>query len=101
MEELLAKCCWSLDSWKSKTALQQPTYPEPQALEGVLNTLESFPPLCVLEKPGVWTRGWEALLFEEPFCCKVGIVLRASRSSMPTTLGTPSEFCCRWELSSC
>jgi len=39
-----AKCRWSLDSWKSKTALQQPTYTELQTLEGVLNTLESSPP---------------------------------------------------------
>ncbi|CAK9196126.1 unnamed protein product [Sphagnum troendelagicum] len=39
-----AKCRWSLDSRKSKTALQRPTYTELQALEGVLNTLESSPP---------------------------------------------------------
>lgn len=49
---------------------------------------------CLLEKPGVWKRGRKTLPVEEPFCCKVGIVLRDSRSSMPTTSGTPSIFCC-------
>ncbi len=36
---------WTPDSWRSKTALQQPTYPEPQALEATVKTLENFPPL--------------------------------------------------------
>jgi len=39
------KCYWFLDNWKSNITLQQPTYPKPQALEGILNTLKSFPPL--------------------------------------------------------
>lgn len=36
---------WSLESWKSKKALQLPEYPDQAALESVLKTIESFPPI--------------------------------------------------------
>ncbi|XP_059307468.1 phospho-2-dehydro-3-deoxyheptonate aldolase 2, chloroplastic [Lycium ferocissimum] len=36
---------WSLDSWKTKKALQLPAYPCEKELESVLKTLESSPPL--------------------------------------------------------
>ncbi|CAK9320576.1 unnamed protein product [Citrullus colocynthis] len=36
---------WSLESWKSKKALQLPEYPDQAALETVLKTIESFPPI--------------------------------------------------------
>ncbi|KAM1161235.1 hypothetical protein ACFX2B_000357 [Malus domestica] len=36
---------WSLDSWKSKKALQLPEYPDVNKLETVLKTIESFPPI--------------------------------------------------------
>lgn len=36
---------WSVDSWKSKKALQLPEYPNKEDLESVLQTLESFPPI--------------------------------------------------------
>nr|XP_023910940.1 phospho-2-dehydro-3-deoxyheptonate aldolase 2, chloroplastic-like [Quercus suber] len=36
---------WSLESWKSKKALQQPEYPDQIVLDSVLKTLESFPPI--------------------------------------------------------
>lgn len=36
---------WSLESWKSKKALQLPEYPDKEALENVLKTIESFPPI--------------------------------------------------------
>ncbi|KAE8009220.1 hypothetical protein FH972_005669 [Carpinus fangiana] len=36
---------WSLDSWKAKKAFQQPEYPDQDALDFVLKTLESFPPV--------------------------------------------------------
>lgn len=36
---------WTLDSWKSKRALQLPEYPDQAVLESVLRTLESFPPI--------------------------------------------------------
>ncbi|GAB4845012.1 Phospho-2-dehydro-3-deoxyheptonate aldolase 2, chloroplastic [Ancistrocladus abbreviatus] len=36
---------WSLDSWKSKKALQLPEYPDKDELESVLRTIESFPPI--------------------------------------------------------
>ncbi|CAO2814936.1 unnamed protein product [Amaranthus hypochondriacus] len=36
---------WSLDSWKAKKALQQPEYLDPNELNLVLKTLESFPPI--------------------------------------------------------
>ncbi|KAK4274124.1 hypothetical protein QN277_017403 [Acacia crassicarpa] len=36
---------WSLDSWKSKKALQQPEYPNKEELESVLRTIEAFPPI--------------------------------------------------------
>nr|XP_016476366.1 PREDICTED: phospho-2-dehydro-3-deoxyheptonate aldolase 2, chloroplastic [Nicotiana tabacum] len=41
----LKKTQWSLDSWKSKKALQLPEYPDEKELESVLKTLESNPPL--------------------------------------------------------
>lgn len=36
---------WTLESWKTKDALQLPEYPDPDALEAVFGTLESFPPI--------------------------------------------------------
>ncbi|XP_031117100.1 phospho-2-dehydro-3-deoxyheptonate aldolase 2, chloroplastic-like [Ipomoea triloba] len=36
---------WSLESWKSKKALQLPEYPDAGKVESVLRTLESNPPL--------------------------------------------------------
>ncbi|CAN6711249.1 unnamed protein product [Malus baccata var. baccata] len=40
---------WSLDSWKSKKALQLPEYPDVNELETVLKTIESFPPIIFKE----------------------------------------------------
>ncbi|MGY8810204.1 MAG: class II 3-deoxy-7-phosphoheptulonate synthase [Pseudomonadales bacterium] len=36
---------WTPDSWRSKPVLQQPTYPDQQALLAVEDTLASYPPL--------------------------------------------------------
>lgn len=36
---------WSVESWKSKKALQLPEYPDQAKLETVLETIESFPPI--------------------------------------------------------
>lgn len=36
---------WTLDSWKSKNALQLPQYPDAKELESVVDLLKNFPPL--------------------------------------------------------
>lgn len=36
---------WSIESWKSKKALQLPEYPNEASLAAVLKTLEDFPPI--------------------------------------------------------
>ncbi|KAB2623303.1 phospho-2-dehydro-3-deoxyheptonate aldolase 1 [Pyrus ussuriensis x Pyrus communis] len=36
---------WSLETWKSKKALQLPEYPNQEDLQSVLRTLDSFPPI--------------------------------------------------------
>ncbi|KAA8535819.1 hypothetical protein F0562_030861 [Nyssa sinensis] len=36
---------WTLDNWKSKSALQLPEYPDQVQLDSVLKTLASFPPI--------------------------------------------------------
>ncbi|KAJ4716864.1 Phospho-2-dehydro-3-deoxyheptonate aldolase [Melia azedarach] len=36
---------WTLDSWKTKKALQLPDYPDKADLESVLQTLSTFPPI--------------------------------------------------------
>ncbi|XP_062211451.1 phospho-2-dehydro-3-deoxyheptonate aldolase 1, chloroplastic-like [Phragmites australis] len=36
---------WTVDSWKTKKALQLPEYPDAAALEAVLKTIEAFPPI--------------------------------------------------------
>ncbi|KAJ0526694.1 putative 3-deoxy-7-phosphoheptulonate synthase [Helianthus annuus] len=36
---------WSVDSWKTKKALQLPEYPDQAELDSVLQTLDSFPPI--------------------------------------------------------
>ncbi|CAN6318460.1 unnamed protein product [Urochloa humidicola] len=38
---------WTVDSWRTKTALQQPEYPDAAEAEAVLRTIESFPPLVL------------------------------------------------------
>lgn len=36
---------WRLDSWRAKKALQLPEYPDQNALDQVIQTLSSFPPI--------------------------------------------------------
>ncbi|XP_062215439.1 phospho-2-dehydro-3-deoxyheptonate aldolase 1, chloroplastic-like [Phragmites australis] len=36
---------WTVDSWKTKKALQLPEYPNAAELEAVLKTIEAFPPI--------------------------------------------------------
>ncbi|XP_021743574.1 phospho-2-dehydro-3-deoxyheptonate aldolase 1, chloroplastic-like [Chenopodium quinoa] len=36
---------WTVDSWRSKKALQLPEYPDQKELENVLKTIEDFPPI--------------------------------------------------------
>ena len=36
---------WTPDSWRSKPIIQQPTYPDAQALAQVEQTLAGYPPL--------------------------------------------------------
>jgi 3-deoxy-7-phosphoheptulonate synthase len=36
---------WTVDSWKSKKALQLPEYPNQEELDSVLKTIETFPPV--------------------------------------------------------
>ncbi|CAM8899816.1 unnamed protein product [Rhodiola kirilowii] len=36
---------WSLESWKTKKALQLPEYPNQVELDAVLKTIEDFPPI--------------------------------------------------------
>ncbi|KMZ63689.1 3-deoxy-7-phosphoheptulonate synthase [Zostera marina] len=36
---------WSVSTWKTKKALQLPTYPDVKDLESVLGTIETFPPI--------------------------------------------------------
>ncbi|GLJ17059.1 hypothetical protein SUGI_0295170 [Cryptomeria japonica] len=45
MTESASKTGWSVDSWKSKKALQLPDYPNKEDLESVIKTLETFPPI--------------------------------------------------------
>ncbi|KAH0876175.1 hypothetical protein HID58_073537 [Brassica napus] len=41
----LNKSKWSPETWKAKTALQQPEYPDQTELDSVLKTIEAFPPI--------------------------------------------------------
>uniref|UniRef100_A0A1J3I6F6 Phospho-2-dehydro-3-deoxyheptonate aldolase n=2 Tax=Noccaea caerulescens TaxID=107243 RepID=A0A1J3I6F6_NOCCA len=41
----VGKSKWAPESWKTKTALQQPEYPDLAELEAVLDTIEAFPPI--------------------------------------------------------
>jgi 3-deoxy-7-phosphoheptulonate synthase len=41
----VASTKWTIDSWKSKKALQLPEYPNQEELESVLKTLDDFPPI--------------------------------------------------------
>lgn len=45
VEEQKSGHLWSPDSWKSRVALQQPEYPDAEALERVLEELRCLPPL--------------------------------------------------------
>lgn len=36
---------WSPSSWTSRTALQQPTYPDAQKVKDVVKQMEGYPPL--------------------------------------------------------
>lgn len=49
---------WSPDSWKRFPAMQQPEYPDPEALERVLDELAALPPLVT---------SWEIVALKEHF----------------------------------
>jgi 3-deoxy-7-phosphoheptulonate synthase len=36
---------WSPETWKTKSALQQPEYPDAKAVDGVIDRLKNYPPL--------------------------------------------------------
>lgn len=36
---------WTVDSWRTKKALQLPEYPDQEELDSVLRTLDTFPPI--------------------------------------------------------
>jgi 3-deoxy-7-phosphoheptulonate synthase len=36
---------WTPENWKGKTALQQPEYPDPKAVDAVVERLKNYPPL--------------------------------------------------------
>jgi 3-deoxy-7-phosphoheptulonate synthase len=36
---------WTVESWKSKKALQLPEYPDKEDFDSVLKTLDAFPPI--------------------------------------------------------
>ncbi|KAL0423091.1 UNVERIFIED_CONTAM: Phospho-2-dehydro-3-deoxyheptonate aldolase 2, chloroplastic [Sesamum radiatum] len=82
---------WAPDTWKNKNALQLPKYPDEAELESVLKTMEAYPPLVFAGE----VRSLEERLAEahwgKPSSCKVGIALRASRSSVLITFVTLSE----------
>ena len=42
---IAAGAAWSPESWRGKTALQMPTYPDPLALDASLHELKRLPPL--------------------------------------------------------
>ncbi|MFK0310321.1 3-deoxy-7-phosphoheptulonate synthase class II [Pseudomonas sp. NPDC090233] len=45
-----AQATWTIDSWRSRPALQQPCYDDPQALRLALDTLAQRPPLVLAER---------------------------------------------------
>ena len=47
---------WRPDSWRSRTALQQPRYPDPTSLEHAMSQLSSLPPLVT---------SWEVLALKQ------------------------------------
>lgn len=47
---------WSPESWRGKTALQMPTYPDPLALDASLHELKRLPPLVT---------SWEILALKQ------------------------------------
>ncbi len=47
---------WAPDSWRARTALQLPTYPDAAALQGVLDELHALPPLVT---------SWEILALKQ------------------------------------
>ena len=47
---------WSPASWRSRSALQMPTYPDPAALESVLQEMHALPPLVT---------SWEILALQK------------------------------------
>ncbi len=51
-----AGAAWSPESWRGKTALQMPTYPDPVALEAALHELKRLPPLVT---------SWEILALKQ------------------------------------
>ena len=53
-------------------------------------------PSCLPARPASWRSGWLRPHSVRPFCFKVGIAARASRNSMPITLGIVFGFCCKW-----
>jgi 3-deoxy-7-phosphoheptulonate synthase len=45
LEEPSLNPAWTPESWRGKPALQQPSYPDPQALQSALDELRALPPL--------------------------------------------------------
>jgi 3-deoxy-7-phosphoheptulonate synthase len=74
---------WSPGSWLHKPAVQQPTYPDLEALGQALAQLSELPPLVT---------SWEVLALKRKLadaaeaavsCCKVATVRRVSPTAIP------------------
>lgn len=92
---------WSPNSWRTKKALQQPTYTDAEKLAEVEKVLGDFPPLVFAGEARSWKSAWVKPLWAMRSCCKVVTAPRVSRSSTPTTFEIPSELSCRWAWCSC
>ena len=86
---------WSSSSWRSRTAMQLPTYPDQSELEGVLAELRGLPPLVT---------SWEILALKQQvaeaqeagaFCCKAAIAPKPSTPARRKSFPTGSRCCCR------
>ena len=67
---------WSPSSWREKPILQQPTYPEKNALDKVLFELKNYPPLVFAGEARSLKLNWLMLPMVKLFYFKVVIVLK-------------------------
>ena len=89
-----------LDRWRELPAAQQPTWPDRAALDAVLGTLSTVPPIVAPSEVDALRAQLADVARARRSCSRAATARRPSTSTPSRTCRPPPGRCCRWPSSS-